>query len=185
MVSFKNYFKRDIDIHDSFNALMSKNQGFRGWYYFRMGWSTYFAFIFAAINTLTVTYYLAIEKVPSLEVIFPSFIQYVIIVSGIGVPFLIAIGYVHYKRSKAFKSEVDIIVETNPYQRRTIVNTELLLEINLNLIELLIKLSKDEKINDEEIKKLSEKTKKISEHVQERTFSNKNDLEFLRKVLKQ
>jgi len=31
---------------------MPKHTGFRGWFYFRMGWSTYFAFIFAAINTL-------------------------------------------------------------------------------------------------------------------------------------
>ena len=126
---------------------MGKNKGFRSWYYFRMGWSTYFAFIFAAINTLTVTYFLAIEKVPSLEILFPNFIQYVLIVSGIGTPLLILVGYAHYKRSKAFKSEVDIIVETNPYQRRTIVNTELILEINLKLMEFLIKLSKDEKIS--------------------------------------
>ena len=47
---------------------MAKNLGFRGWFYFRTGWSTYFAFIFAAINTLTVTYYLAIEQAPILRV---------------------------------------------------------------------------------------------------------------------
>jgi hypothetical protein len=87
-----------------------------------MGWSTYFAFVFAAINTLTVTYYLAIEKVPTLEIIFPTFIQYVVIVTGIGVPLLVVVGYIHFKRSKAFKSEVDIVVETNPYGRRYIVN---------------------------------------------------------------
>ena len=164
---------------------MGKNTAFRSWYYFRMGWSTYFAFIFAAINTLTVTYYLAIEKVPILEIIFPTFIQYVVIISGIGVPVLVAIGYIHYKRSKAFKSEVDIIVETNPYQRRTIVNTELLLETNLKLMEFLIRLSKDEKINEQEIKELVEKNKTLSEHIQKRTFSNDVDLKFLRKVLKQ
>jgi hypothetical protein len=164
---------------------MGKNTGFRSWYYFRMGWSTYFAFIFAAINTLTVTYYLAIEKIPVLEIIFPTFIQYVVIVSGIGVPVLIAIGYVHYKRSKAFKSEVDIIVETNPYQRRTIVNTELLLETNLKLIEFLIRLSNDEKINEQEIKDLIEKNKTISEHIEKRTFSNDVDLNYIRKILKQ
>jgi len=164
---------------------MGKNTAFRSWYYFRMGWSTYFAFIFAAINTLTVTYYLAIEKVPELEILFPNFIQYVVIISGIGVPVLVAIGYVHYKRSKAFKSEVDIIVETNPYQRRTIVNTELLLETNLKLMEFLVRLSKNEKINEQEIKELIDKNKKISEHMEKRTFSNDIDLNYIRKVLKQ
>jgi len=164
---------------------MGKNMGFRSWYYFRMGWSTYFAFIFAAINTLTVTYYLAIEKIPILEIIFPTFIQYVVIVSGIGVPILVAVGYVHFKRSKAFKSEVDIVVETNPYGRRSIVNTELLLEINLKLMEFLVRLSKNEKITDQEIKELVDKNKQISEHMEKRTFSNDIDLNFLRKVLKQ
>ena len=66
----------------------NKNLGFRSWYYFRMGWSTYFAFIFAAINTLTVTYYLAIERVPVLVTIFPNFVQYVLIISCIGIPLL-------------------------------------------------------------------------------------------------
>ena len=164
---------------------MGKNTGFRSWYYFRMGWSTYFAFIFAAINTLTVTYYLAIEKVPILEIIFPTFIQYVVIVTGIGVPLLVVVGYIHFKRSKAFKSEVDIVVETNPYGRRSIVNTELLLEINLKLMEFLVRLSKNEKITEQEIKELVDKNKTISEHVRERTFSNDIDLNFLRKVLKQ
>ena len=46
--------------------------GYRGWYYFRNGWSIYFAFIFAAINTLVLTYYLAIERAPFLKDIFPN-----------------------------------------------------------------------------------------------------------------
>ena len=81
---------------------MTKNSlGFRSWYYFRMGWGTYFAFIFAAINTLTVTYYLAIEKVPELTLIFPNFIQYILIITTIGIPVLVVVGYVHYKRTVA------------------------------------------------------------------------------------
>ena len=51
---------------------MKQNIGFRAWFYFRAGWTTYFAFIFAAINTLTVTYFLAIENYPSLNNIFPN-----------------------------------------------------------------------------------------------------------------
>ena len=52
---------------------MKQNIGFRAWFYFRQGWATYFAFIFAAINTLTVTYYLAIENYPFLNNIFPPY----------------------------------------------------------------------------------------------------------------
>ena len=76
-----------------------------------MGWSTYFAFIFAAINTLTVTYYLAIENYPSLKEVFPSFEVYIIIICTTGIPLLTIVGYTHYKRTKARKAEVDILID--------------------------------------------------------------------------
>ena len=57
---------------------MEKNLGFRGLFYFRTGWATYFAFVVAAINTLTVTFFLAIEKYPLLSVIFPTFFHYIV-----------------------------------------------------------------------------------------------------------
>ena len=117
---------------------MGKPKGFRSWYYFIMGWSTYFAFIFAAINTLTVTYYLAIEKIPALVSIFPSFIQYVLIITGIGIPILILIGYAHFKRTKAFQSEVEILIESNPVSSRNIANTEMILELNLRILDIML-----------------------------------------------
>ena len=67
---------------------MDKKTGFRSWFYFRIGWNTYFAFVLAAINTLTITYYLAIENYPVLKDLFPTFEQYVLIVVSIGVPLL-------------------------------------------------------------------------------------------------
>ena len=94
---------------------MNKKIIFRFWLYFRTGWMTYFAFIFSAVNTLVVTYYLAIERVPFLIEIFPSFAHYVGIAVVCGVPILAAIGYTHYKRMPAYQSEVDISVERNPY----------------------------------------------------------------------
>jgi len=162
---------------------MKNNLGFRSWYYFRMGWSTYFAFIFAAINTLTVTYYLAIEKYPTLKTIFPNFIQYIMIAIIIGIPLLVMIGYAHYKRTKAFRSETDVLVESNPYVQRTIVNSEMILTLNLQLTSLLIKLSKNEKISEEEFKKLSNLREEIITFVNQRTFSNEKDLEFLKRRL--
>ena len=85
-------FGSEIDIYPIKKNYVKNNLSFRGWFYFRMGWGTYFAFIFAAINTLTVTYFLAIENYPFLNVIFPSFIQYVLIITSIGVPLLVLIG---------------------------------------------------------------------------------------------
>ena len=72
-------------------------------------------FLFAAINTLVVTYYLAIEKIPALASIFPSFTHYASIAVIIVIPLSVAIGYVHFKRSLIFSSEVDVHAESNPY----------------------------------------------------------------------
>ena len=95
-----------------------------------MGWTTYFAFIFAAINTLTVTYFLAIDNYPILKEIFPTFIIYIIIIASIGIPLLIFIGYLHYKRTPSFRAEAAVQVESNPVTRRVLVNSELTLKLN-------------------------------------------------------
>ena len=164
---------------------MAENSLFRAWFYFRNGWSMYFAFIFAAINTLTVTYYLAIERVPALQVIFPSFFQYVAIVSLIAVPLLIGIGYAHYKRTKARKAEVDIGFETSTYQRRFIVNTEIILHLNLRLTEMLMKLTHGEKLTENEIKKIQAYKEDIENHIEQRTFTNEKDYQFFKKIDKE
>ena len=164
---------------------MRENSLFRAWFYFRNGWSMYFAFIFAAINTLTVTYFLAIERVPALQVIFPSFFQYVAIVSLIAVPLLIGIGYAHYKRTKARKAEVDIGFETSTYQRRFIVNTEIILHLNLRLTEMLMILTHGEKLTENEIKKIRAYKEDIENHIEQRTFTNEKDYQFFKKIDKE
>ena len=164
--------------------MKNENVGFRSWYYFRMGWGTYFAFIFAAINTLVVTYYLAIERVPALLTIFPNFLYYVLIISSIGVPLLIIVGYIHYKRTLAFKSEIDIVVESNPYQRRNIVNIHLILESIMQTNQLLLKLSKNEKLSETEIGEINSKIAKISKFVKSRTFKNSSDMQFIQKSVR-
>ncbi len=154
---------------------MGKNLGFRGWLYFRVGWSTYFAFIFAMINTLVVTYYLAIENYPFLKEIFPSFEIYVIVLAGVGIPILVLTGYSHYRKTKAFRSEIDIWIENNPYQARWLVNSEMTLQLNLKLTQFIIRLSNGEKLSNEELKELIELQKKFSEHVSSRTIDDGKD----------
>ena len=161
---------------------MKRNIGFRFWFYFRSGWSTYFAFIFAAINTLVVTYYLAIERYPSLESIFPNFIQYVVIIVSVGIPLLILVGYAHWKRTPAYRSEADIWMESNPYQARMLVNSEILLQLNLKLTELIIKQSKNEKASDDELAEITKLQKELSEFSKLRSFSNKKDVTFFKSI---
>ena len=150
---------------------MEKNLGFRGWFYFRTGWATYFAFIVAAINALTVTFFLAIESYPSLSMIFPTFFHYIVIVVGIGVPILVLVGYVHFKRSKSFRAEADVLIETNPHIRRILQNTEILLPAYLKLTELMVKLSENKKLTDEELKEVSKLQNQLNNHINKREIS--------------
>ena len=147
---------------------MTKHVGFRGWFYFRQGWSVYFAFIFAAINTLTVTYFLAIENYSFLKEVFPSFIHYVILVSVNGIPCLVFIGYAHYKRTPSFKAEADIQVEANPHFRRILQNTEVLLPSCVKLTELMIKLSENKKLTDKELEEVSKLQNQLNKHIDKR-----------------
>ena len=163
---------------------MGTSTGFRGWFYFRMGWSTYFAFILAAINTLTVTYFLAVDNYPALKIIFPSFEIYVLILISIGVPLLIFIGYSHYKKTKAFRSEMDILVESNPFLRRTTVNTDIILRFNVNLINLVLKLSKDT-ISEDELNDMEKIQKEITDLIKNRSLFNNLDIDYINKNIRE
>ena len=153
----------------------------RSWYYFRIGWSTYFAFIFAAINTLTVTFYLAIQNYPSLKAIFPSFEIYVLLIVSIGFPILIAIGYVHYKRSKARKAEVDIDYETDPYKMRTITNSDMILNLYLKL-GTVISYRYKKHLTDERFDNFSKLLNEIQLYTESRKFRKNHDLEFFQNI---
>lgn len=163
---------------------MGKNPGFRAWFYFRQGWSTYFAFIFAAINTLTVTYYLAIENYPFLKTIFPSFEQYILMVVLVGIPLLVLVGYAHYKKTPSYRAEADVWVESNPYQARVLVNTQFTLALNMKLTDVLLKLSSNQEITQKEIEEIKTIQSKFLEHIDDRTISNKKDQSYFKENYK-
>lgn len=142
---------------------MKENLVFRLWFYFRMGWSTYFAFFLAALNTMVVTYFLAIENAPALKYIFPSFFTYIAVWIVIGLPLLVFIGYIHYKKSAAYRSEADIATESNPYVYKLSPGhaTLVVFPMYLLLTNLLVKLSKNEKLTEEEIFQIEEIQKNL------------------------
>lgn len=151
---------------------MKENLVFRAWYYFRQGWGIYFAFIFAAINTFTTTYYLAIEKAPGLKELFPSFLSYILITSVIGIPVLIVIGYLHVKRSAAYKAEADIGFEANPHFRRMLLNTEEILRQHLKINQLLVKISRNEKLSDQDLKEIADLHHELNEYSKGKTLKD-------------
>jgi len=162
---------------------VSRNLLFRSWFYFRTGWQTYFAFILAAINTLTVTYFLAIENYPSLKTVFPSFEIYILIIVSIGVPLLVLVGFVHFKRSHSFKSEADVLIESNPYQRRNTVNSEIILRLNLQLMSTLLKVAKKEDLSEEEIEEMTQLHDEILKLSKDRTLTDNIDQNYLKKEI--
>ena len=157
---------------------------FRFWYYFRIGWGTYFVFVLGAVNTLTVTYFLAVDNYPTLKQLFPSFEMYALYLTTILIPILIVVGYSHFKKTHAFKSEVDVIIESNPYQRRILVNTEATLSINLKLISIIQKMAKEQNIDQEQLDELKEISDELSTYVNTRSFTNDDDLKFFKENIK-
>ena len=160
---------------------MKENMGFRSWFYFRQGWSTYFAFIFAAINTIVVTYYLAIENIPELKVIFPSFYVYLITTSAIGIPLLIFVGYAHQKKTSSYKAEADIYFESNPHSSRMYNNIELILQLNLKLVNLLLLDYEKNNVSNEKLDELIKLKNEIETYFNQRKDSKQIDMGLFKK----
>ena len=118
----------------------------------------------AAVNMLTVTYFLAIDNYPSLQAVFPSFVHYILTAVFIGVPLLIFIGYIHYKRSAAYSAEADINVEAYPYWYKIPPgwNKEVVFPLYLSMLNVMIKMSKNEKLSTDDTDKITNIQKSLS-----------------------
>jgi len=138
-------------------------QLFRIWYYLRTGYKQYFAFIFAGLNMMIITYFLAIERAPFLKEIFPSFYTYAVVLVIVGLPILIFSGFLHYKRLGAYKSQQEVTHESNPfvYQLGRGYQRVALMPHSLMMSKLMIKFMTNQKITEDEIKTIQNLQKKI------------------------
>ena len=142
---------------------MRKNLGFRSWYYLRVGWTTYFALIFSVVNTFTVTYFLAVDEFPILQQWFPTFLSYVVSLIVVGIPILIVVGYLHFRRTHAYGSEAEITTESNPYFYKAAPGwvRDVQWPFFYKLSEFLIKYNQNEKLTEDELNELKELQKKM------------------------
>ena len=108
------------------------------------------------INTVTITYFLAIERAPFLEAIFPTFFHYALAAVAVAVPVLILTGFVHYKKIPGYKSDVEIHMESNPFVYKLPPGWQLNVVMPYFRLqsEILLKLSKSEKLTEEELNKM-------------------------------
>jgi len=141
---------------------LKKTLPFRSWFYFRIGYTQYFAFILALANMLTLTYYLVIAD-SSLHSIFPSFTSYVVISTIIGIPILAFVGFLHMKKSPAFASEQEISAEANPYNYKLPPGLwkECVVPLLFELLILLKKNINEEKPDSNDLMRLKELEKKF------------------------
>ena len=79
--------------------------------------------------------------------------------------------------------EADVLIESNPYQRRNTVNSELLVRMNLELMTILLKVAKKEDLSDDEIEKITKLHNEIIELSTNRTLTDGTDMNFLKKEI--
>jgi hypothetical protein len=117
---------------------------FRLWYYFRIGYGTYLTFLLGFVSTIVTVYYLAINNIPFLKSIFPTFWLFGLLALAVGVPLAVSSGYAHFKRSQAYSAEVDIGVEANPYYYKITPGKEkdMTIPISIANIDLLLVMAK-------------------------------------------
>ena len=77
---------------------------------------------------------------------------------------MVSVGYFHYKRSQAYAAEADINVEAYPYWYKIPPgwNKEVVFPLYLQMINLMIKISKNEKLSTDETKEMSDIQKSLS-----------------------
>lgn len=107
---------------------------YRIWYYFRIGYSTYLTFPLSFVTTLVTLYYLAVTNITVLSEIFPHFLFFAIFATVAGIPLAVLIGWGHMKRSDAFKQEVAIGTESNPYNFRVTPGKEEKVYLPMNIL---------------------------------------------------
>ena len=106
-----------------------------------------------------------------------------LIIVAIGIPLLVLVGYVHYKKTSAFSNEVAVNFESNPFQRRVLINTEINLQINIKLLELISKLNEN-KLSENNSMETEKLLKEFQKFISERKFENAKDLEYLKDLYK-
>jgi hypothetical protein len=78
---------------------------------------------------------------------------------------------------------MDVLVESNPFLRRTTVNTDIILRFNLRLTDLILKLSKDT-ISEKEFNDIEKIKNEISDLVKKRSLFNNLDIDYINKKIR-
>ena len=112
---------------------------------------------------MVTVYYLAIKSMPQLEYVFPNFTSWALAITLIAFPLATYLGWLHIKRSPAWRSELEVGVEANPYNYRLPPGfwKEALVPVMLETLRLNIKLLNKESLTQNELDSLKDLQRKM------------------------
>ena len=81
----------------------------------------------------------------------------------IGIPLLVFIGYIHYRRTEAYSSEAEVQVESNPYFYKLAPGwqKDVMFPVLNKLIDVMVKNNSNEKLTNEDLKEIIELQRKM------------------------
>lgn len=142
---------------------MKKNQLVRtiskSFFYLRTGYSFYFVFVISGLNALMILYFVVgdPEKVHWIRIIFPHFFYFAAFSIAVGVPIMVAVGYLHFTRQQ-YKSEMEVTWQNNPYYFKLIGHQRIMFTLFLELLE---ELKQTNKYSKEKTQRYDKMTKEI------------------------
>jgi hypothetical protein len=127
---------------------------FRSWFYLRVGYGTYIAFLIGFLSNIIVIYKLAIADT-SLVSIFPHLTEFTAVAIVIASPISVIIGLFHMRRTAAYAADASVSIEANPYAYKVVPGKEREVTVPLSILtaRVLLKLSGD-KLTAEEKQEL-------------------------------
>ena len=132
---------------------------FRSWFYFRVGYGTYTAFLIGFASNIIVIYKLAVQENTIVGPYFRSLSIFTGLALLVAVPICISLGLYHMKRTGAYAADATVQLEANPYIYKLIPGKEqeVFLPLWVATVRILAKvLDQQEKMTDQDRKELEE-----------------------------
>ena len=112
---------------------------------------------------MTSTYFLAIDKIPELFSIFPTFEIYIVTIITIGIPIVVLAGWIHLKKVGTFSAEQNVSAEIQPFNYKPLpgFSEKVIFPTYHELIKLLIKKINNEKLSENDKNRLNQLEKDL------------------------
>lgn len=127
---------------------------------------TYLALLIGGINLMTSTYFLAINDIPILKTTFPTFELYVGTILLVGVPVVVLLGWLHFKKIGVFSADASIYTQNNIDNYRLVPGHQLEVfgPAYMTILRIMVKRINEEELTDEDLENI-DKLQKLLRHL--------------------